>query len=139
MFANSWLKGLKKNHISLVISKDWIHLIFLWILQKKRYSVILHFLRSKFQFWTISKIASKQQRKLKLLLSKQLGYRATEIIYLIRSYKVRHSKVWKVIWLKTIEKMEILTVPDYFHVADRMEFWYFCLLFTKEKREIMKN
>ena len=41
--------------------------------------------------------------------------------------------MWKVIWLKSIGKMDILTFPDYFHVAERMEFWYLYSLSKKEK------
>ena len=37
-------------------------------------------------------------------------------------YKVRHSKVNKVIWLKLIEKMDILTFLDYIYVAKGLEF-----------------
>ena len=51
----------------------------------------------------------------------------------LNNYKVRHSKVWKVIWLKSIEKMDILTIPDYFHVSEKLEFWYLYSLSKKEK------
>ena len=44
-------------------------------------------------------------------------------------YKVHHSKVNTEIWLKSIEKMDILTFLDYFHLAKGMEFWYQCLFF----------
>ena len=37
-------------------------------------------------------------------------------------YKVRHRKVNKVIWLKSIGKMDILNFLDYFHVPKGMAF-----------------
>ena len=86
-----------------------------------------------------SEIASKQQRKLMLLFSKQFDYRATEIIYLTRSYKVRHSKVWKVIWLKSIEKMEILTVPDFFSCGRENGILISLFTFSKKEKGNMKN
>ena len=37
-------------------------------------------------------------------------------------YKVRQSKVNKVIWIKSVQKGNVLTCHDYFHVDEGMDF-----------------
>ena len=61
--------------------------------------------------WGIQRSVEKFRLRGGIVLGMHKNHRLTD------HYWVRHSKVHKVIWLKSTEKMNILTFIDYFYMA----------------------